>query len=579
MVVKIGSFFRGFYEQATQKPWLWGVVFFSLLVLVFGGIPRFYDSLKFLPAYSIDENEIVEYAVGYFGGDYDQRFYSYGPLLSYLMYVVYWVMSLFVGTDRELFLQDVFFDNTVFYYTARCVNAILCLSIGVIVFKIIEHLWDRTRAYWMLPLLLFPLADILTNFTPRVDVLLGLVSALSLYFMLRYVKRVKRKFLLLSALFAGMSFACKPLPSILILPSLFFALAIVHFPKHKAKKSLWQKLLASIPNVLNSRDFYLFLTVTCFAAYLFFPHAFENWENFKTQQQNRIALETGKSGIAGWRLDYYIRSLGWLFVWTAIVGTIYGIIHAIKTNHFLLLMVLLFPCVCVLAFSQGPGRHYWYTHIVYMMVVGILFLLNKLLEYIKKESLKPIVALGVVLLLLLQPAITLGDRTAALNQKKPYSDLHTALSARKWIEENLPSNGRLAMYGYYVNLPRLVDKDVNRQAQIGEYFMYYKGGNQYYTQLFVQAHQRYVQNKNNKLFQLFQQLTYQTPDGKKGTIPLRYRNKKIEPHLLSLLQARNIQYLVTTHKQESSEWDSLQLKSFSRPKYSAGSNIYIYKIR
>src|SRR5215475_10895728 len=63
-----------------------------------------------LPFYSIDENDVVEPAAGVLMGDWNHQFYTYGPLFTYLLSLVYAAGAALTGHSVHRFATDVFFD-------------------------------------------------------------------------------------------------------------------------------------------------------------------------------------------------------------------------------------------------------------------------------------------------------------------------------------------------------------------------------------------------------------------------------------------------------------------------------------
>jgi hypothetical protein len=589
------------------------IIFASIacIILFLSFIPRFYDILKFLPDYSVDENEVVEYAVGYFGGDYDQRFYSYGPLLSYLLSIILRVMSWFSSGTLDDFAQRAFFDNTTLYYTARFLNGVISLTIGYLVFRIIERIWNQKTAFMTLPFLVFPFAELLTAFTTRVDTFLGVTYALSLWFMMAFYESKKWKHLLLIALFAGMGFAIKPLPSLLILPSLFLGFSFMHFyPKtekkimqsnvkqsKKRKKSVAaqtktteveiedntnfiQKIFRSIPRVLADKKFYLFFIFSAIAAYIFFPHAFKNWSapnGFKEQQLSRISLESGKEGILGYRLDQYLASFGLPLLIISVIGLIYSLITGFLRKNYMQIIVTLLPIIVLLAFAKNPARNYWYAPVASFMMVGIAAIFHGLSERLKSDKIQIGVMASLILALLFLPAKDLFSRSKKLNTHTNFDEMLTTLAAKSWVEQNIPQNSSIAFYGYYTFLPRLVGTNANTQAGMGDYFMYFKGGNRYYVEQFTKAHQKYVANPENKMYNLYSSLPYVDQNQQNQQLPLRYQNDEYEVYFKQLLQANKIQYVVSQYRLKP-EWDELMAMEFKKDDFSFGNDVYVYKV-
>ncbi len=593
----------------------WYIAMGILLVSIW---PMFLDILKFLPDYKTDENEIVEYAVGFMGGDMDQRFYSYGPLFAYILTFIYKILSWFSPGGADDFVQKVFFDNTIFYYTARFLNSIFALGTGWVIFKISERLWGRKLAYWALGLLVFPFAELLTVFTPRVDLLLGLSYALCLYFMVRYYDSSAWKDFFISAFFAGLGFAIKPLPSLLISPSLLLALLFLQIKTRSVRPSLgrknrndtrrnkrqkrktrvtakrsqrvaasaspvlpiWKDILQAIPSLFKDKRLYIFGGAAILAAFIFFPHAFINWSGpngFWAQQVQRISYEGGKKGIPGWRLDVYLVNLGYLFTFMGVTGVFVGWIRAYLAKEYLKMVVFTLPIIFLLVFMRGPARVYWYAALPYFLVLGIVDWMEWIFRRIPTESKRFWVGVMVLFLLIAQPGYGLFQRSMAFNASKDYASLRTALAARKWVESHIPTGASIAMYGYYVNLPRIVTRDVSTQASIGEYFMYYRGKNKYYLNLFRKAHAKYINDPSHRTYRLMNTLSFLDQNGKKQVLPLRSRNKSAEKQLLPILRANKANYFISNYEMPKN-WEKFLVQSFRRKDYVDGMDVFIYRL-
>jgi len=582
----------------SRNIWYLSFGLLAGVILLTSFIPRFFDIVKFLPYYSTDENEIVEFAIGYFRGDFDQRFYSYGPLMSYLMAMVYYIMALFSSLSIDEFAQQVFFDNTTLYYAARFINACIAIATGWVVFDIIRHLWNKQLAFFALPLLMFPFADFIVAFTARVDTLLGLFYALSILFMIKAFNEKATRNILLSAFFAGMSFACKPMPAMLLLPSLMLGFVFLHFKKtennntlngkntlfNSSKDNFIKHFINSILFVLKDKRFYLFLVVLVISAFLFFPHAFLNLrgpDGLLDQQFGRIAFESNKNSTSlGWKINIHLKVMGMIYVFTGLFGLFYGIVIALVRKNYKNIIVFILPIILLLAFSRVSARDYWYTPIVYFFAIGVVVVANEIFNFIRSEKYRWILGMFILSLMMLRPAASLVKQSKMMipNSISAYEQINTEFAACKWIEENIPERTNIGMYGYYTLLPRLVDYDVDRQSFLGEYYMYYRNENKYFVEQFEKAYKKYVSNKENKTYQLTKQLNFKNNKGEQINFDLRYRNEKYEPYLFELLMKNKVDYFVTTHQQDES-WTNRLTKSFKKKDYRYGREIFIYKIK
>lgn len=561
-----------------------------------GLIPRFYDIMKFLPNYSIDENEIVEIAAGYLGGDLDQRFYAYGPLMSYLLAGVYLVMALFSPLTADQLVQQVFFDNTQLYYAARFLNGCLAIGTGWVVFIIIIRLWGRALAWFSLPLLMFPFLDIVVAFTVRVDTLLGLLYALTILFMVKAINEKIPRNLLLSAFFSGLAFVCKPLPALLLFPSLMAGFLFMEVRKRKDISSpqvegtlsfrslgkLFSTYFFSLLAILKERRIYFFVLVFIATVLLFFPHAFLNWggkDGFVAQQTGRIAFEGAKNSTPGWQIHRHLGVMGLVYVCTGIIGMVVGLIRAFWRNQYERIVVLMLPMVMLLAFSPFSARGYWYAPVVSFFACGVVVVAEALFNRLKSGRIKLFAGFVLLLLMLVEPVTGLARQTKVMipNDVAAYEKVHTAFAAAKWITRNIPDSTAIGLYGYYVQMPRLVDRDINRFGNVAEFYMYYKSKNKYFIRQFELAYGRYLSDSSNRTYRLIDEITFTDDTCKKVKLDLRYRTRTYDAMLLDLLRANSTEYLVTTYAMDE-EWSGRLVRSFLRAEFSYGSEIFIYRI-
>ena len=123
----------------------------------------------------------------------------------------------------ENFVHDIFFNPTRFYYIARFINSCLNILLAFFTYKIAKEYFNSKMALMSLFLAIFPFFDRLVSFKIRIDTLLAVWSILAVYFSLKIFETGKLKYYLLVALFFGLGLATKPLPALLILPTIFLS--------------------------------------------------------------------------------------------------------------------------------------------------------------------------------------------------------------------------------------------------------------------------------------------------------------------------------------------------------------------
>jgi len=558
-------------------------IYWVIIILLFliSLVPRFYDIMKFLPVYSIDENDIVEFAVGFMGGDLDPHWYKYGPLYAYLLAGVYFVESFFYNGNTAQFIQDIFFNPTRFYYTARFINSIINILIVLFTYRLAKKIFNKEIALITLTLTVFPFFDRLVNYTIRVDTLLALWTILTLYYLIQVHHEPGMKNYLLAAVFWGLCLATKPLPALLILPTAFWmhGLGVKDGSPKPGKKIMSRKKGKDKPSrfkdkslpeqaieAFTSPAFYLFLAAGIGVSIIFNPYSLINFDAFKAEQITAVQSEGERNFIPGWDITRFFAPLGYVFTLLAVLVIIYYIYQSVKRKNYLSLALLSYPVIFWLAFARGAAREYFYVPIMPVVIIFIAHFISEMAEKISKRSGKfqSAFILISILIVLLQPGADLIAKINFLNRSGDYPERHTALAGKKWFEENLPSDSRILLYGYYVHLPHLVDRDPQKQAQFGEHFMYFRWKNKYLVDHFLKAHADYLKT-SRPVFNL-------------ENIRDNLRDKEVQ--LFASCRRNKIDYVVSFYDlSRYPEFKSRILKVFADPEYPFGLPYSIYQVK
>jgi hypothetical protein len=568
-------------ESASRPYWekvYWFIILFLFLISV---IPRFYDIMKFLPVYSIDENDIVEFAVGFLGGNFDPHWYKYGPLYAYLLTVVYALQSLFSSLSFSEFVEDIFFNPTRFYYTARLINSLLNILIAVFTYRLAKKYFPKQVALLVMALAIFPFFDRLVNFTIRVDTLLALWTILTLYYLVKIQQEPGIKNYLLAAVFWGLSLATKPLPALLLLPTAFLAHWLCAEPrskeiekrsrsrsKDKGKNSRVRNksALENLINALSRPAFYIFILAGIGVNFVFNPYSLINFNDYKSEQIQAVQSEGERQFIAGWDITRFFTNLGYVFTILAVIAVLYYLYRSIRYKNYLQLTLISYPLIFWLAFARGAAREYFYVPVIPVLILFIAQFMVEISEKVvrRPDTARHLVVLGGLLLVLWQPGADLITRIWTLNSAGDYHLKHTALAGKKWIEQNVPRNSKIILYGYYVNLPHLVDRDAQKQARFGEYFMYSRWKIKFLVDHFLRAHSAYLQ-AGHPAFNLEN---------------IRDDLREREAQLYTFCQANKIEYVISSYDlNRYPEFKGILLKMFANQDYPFGPPFAIYKLK
>ncbi len=560
-------------------------IYWSVIIIMFviSIVPRFYDILKFLPVYSIDENDVVEFAAGFLGGDLDPHWYKYGPLYAYLLALVYALQSLFSAVPFAEFVEDIFFNPTRFYYTARLVNTLINILIALYTYRLTKKFFTEHVALLTLALAIFPFLDILVNYTVRVDTLLALWTILVLFYLVKVQQEQGIKNYLLAAVFWGLSLATKPLPALLLLPTAFLAHWLATAPRltgseqqNKSKRKSIEKTvkvknksaLDNFINALINPSFYIFLISGLAVSFAANPYSLINFNEYKMEQVRAVQSEGERNFIAGWDISRFFTLLGYVFTLLAVIVILYYLYKSIRQKNYLQLTLLSYPLIFWLAFARGAAREYFYVPVIPVLMIFMAQFLVEMSTNVFRPApgsrRQHIIILAGLLLILLQPLTALLSRTWTLNKAGDYRSGHTALAGKKWIEENISFNSKILLYGYYVNLPHLVDPNPQKQAQFGEYFMYFRWKNKFLTDHFLQAHADYLKSK------------LPTYDLENIRDPLREK----EAQLYAYGRKNNIAYVVSSYDlTRFPEFAQRIINKFDAAGYPFGIPFVIYKLK
>jgi len=510
------SKFRLWYQDLTddqQSPWLKPVLTFALVLFVLSLIPRFIGILSQLPIYSIDENELVEFSVAYFGGDFDPHWYKYGPLYSYMLFFIYKIVTIF-GVSEKQFVSDVFLDPTLHYYLARALNGVVNITTGFYAYKIAKDFFGKKVAVVALLLALFPFLDLMVGFKIRVDSLLGLFSVLCLYNCLKLAKNGSWLNYGLAAIFWGCSIATKPLPGLLILPTVLLAHTIGFIQDDKLNTSK-KFSFASVFACLMDVRILAFPIIGVAFNFIVHPYSFINFESYKLEQIEAVKSEGSRDFTMGWDITRFFNFWGVAFTLLGFLAVIYLIYRSYKSKNWSWILLSTYFVTFWGAFAMGAARDYFYVPLVPCMVValalGVVDLAGKLTS--QKQALLFVFAICV--LLVAQPMFLIVKNSLKDLKFGLDPTTHTAYGGRMWMEQNINPKSNILMLGFYTSLPRVVCADVDhygaftekytQRSMWGEYFMYGRWYNEYLRNKFYEFHQKL---KSDQSTVMFENMTY-----------------------------------------------------------------------
>lgn len=394
----------------SDRKYFLTVMGLSFLILLLSLAPRYLLATAWLPDYFIDENDIVEHSIAYLSGNLEPGMYGYGPLYSYLLASVYWISQAMQGEGYVEYAVDIFFDRQDYYFIARLFNAVIHLVTAVVSYHVAKRVFGMRVALLSLPLLLFPLPDLLTFYTPRVDSLLALAAMGAILFMLAAVENPRIKYYVYSGAFFAFGLATKPLPGLLLLPTLALSLILpqigVGMPTSLKGCLFCKSVFHAMWQTIISYKTWAVAAGAVGAYILTNPYSVVNAKRFYWEQVSIVSTEGSRMFQPGWDVSRFFNTLGVPFVFVAIVGTIYVLGHAMLKRDVKSAILASYPIVYFAAFSMGAAREYWYVPVLFLSAIFaaklIVDITNAMFPSVR-QSARVFVLISPILVILVQP--------------------------------------------------------------------------------------------------------------------------------------------------------------------------------
>ncbi len=469
-------------HKSFKKRLLWvGIVLLPFLVALFQT-----HTLWDFTGEKVDENAIYQFAVGFFGGDFNPHWFGYGTFGMYFLYAIYMILygilSLF-GTFTSLneYATQIF-HNGYFVLVARYSFAV----IGVFAVLIYSGLLKRIKVPSILILLFFLVS--ITSYDSihfanylRTDLLVGFFVAVTIY---GAANSDKKHFLFLMALGVAGAISAKisALPLVLLL-------GIYVLYRLYDKTINWK-------HMLGIGILFLFLLV-----------AFQPYVDYV--QKITSILNLGTSGRGGgstagqfnwgkvYHYSYFERFMEIFAVFEKYCSLIIllSCLLVVFSKRYIKILIPSFIALFLLVapyFTSPEVTYYWYLPafnvvrlIAFIGIAGFLEMIHS--QLLKRTRLSTLQSKRIVygsstlavLVFTLLPNISayLNNYTWQTSNK---------ILAQQWIEQNLLENEQLIL-DENVNhiLPQVYDKNNLKDSKnISRVFLHNKSENVYLNSLF-----------------------------------------------------------------------------------------------
>ncbi len=550
-------------------------------IFVFSLIVRFGPISKFLPFYSLDENELTEFALALFGPDKDPHWYKYGPLYWYVLKFVYSVQIVISGVSTDEFVQNYFISPSYYFLTSRYLATTIHILMAFIAYKISHAHFNKKSSIIVLGIALLPISDSLTAYLPRIDTLLAFNVICCFYFALFLLDK-KRSYSMihfaLTGLFFAFSISSKPIPSLLILPSL----ALVFYFRNFDHNWNFNSIVSPIYRVFTEKGLYIFISAFFIGLFISNPYAFKSFDLFWAEQVAAVKEEGSRNFESGLNIFRFSRSLGYPLLIIGISITTFALYDGVKRKKYALTILSSYILIFWLAFALGAARNYFYVPIIPPLAILVGYYIRRFTYHLQQNKKLPKaislnMACGILILLLcISPAYNMAKARIPLVGIHQVST-HTQSAAQDWIESNIPENSRILYYGYYTSLPKLIDNNINEQARYGDYFMYGRGNNQYWINQYSKAYNRITNDKSIKKYNIVYNLNFQDSNGQNQSYYTRYQDDNITSQIFNLAASQGIDYILTVYDLKESKGPFKEIAKFERESFTYGPKINIYE--
>jgi hypothetical protein len=424
-----------------------------------------------------DENEVVEQAVAFMGGELRYHFLKYGPFSMYVLAGIYRLVAMAHGLDALEYASRVFFEGFEHYFIARA-SIILSLSVlAVFVFRSFYRHSGVAAALFACSLLALPFVERISK-GARIDIPQAALQTGALLALGEAARGRRLAHWALAGACAGFAIATKPLPGLLIAPSFllasWFASAVRDgTPRRWPARVLW---------TLGGRGLWL-AAATCVGCAVLGNPAMLEVGRFVKDQTAALSMHSGDVQWSTQSVDDSALLLGVPFV--AALGL--SAFAALWVSDRRALLYASFIVVYVSAFWGRASRDYY---MVAPAVAGCL-LIAQGFAILGRRALRATPAVrrlaawswvpltAVIVTVPALEIVTWGGATSRMT------------IATRWVHEHVPDRTRLFYVGQRPAGPRLVATNRKLQSRWGDHFDYGRDKYAFLKEAFELAYDNY----------------------------------------------------------------------------------------
>jgi Dolichyl-phosphate-mannose-protein mannosyltransferase len=450
----------------------------ALLICAVGLVWRLQGAACETSSPLIDENEVVEQAVAFMGGELRYHFLKYGPFTMYVLAGIYRLLAALHGVTSLEYASRVFFDGAEHYFVARAYTAGTLSVLGLVSFFAFRRHYGIGPALLVCTLLGLPFVDALTH-GARIDMPQAAFQGMALLALGEVVVRPSKRVWILAGACAGLGIATKPLPGLLILPS--FVLAS-WFAARSGRDGEPRRWAARLGAALASPGAWL-AALGCVVLAAAGNPALLDIGDFVESQREAVALHSGNVSWSHQSVGASALVLGLPFVLAVVAAALACLARRDPRG----LVVASFLGVYLGAFAGRASRHYYMVAaaVAACLLVGHGFALAIAWATSRGRGWTAWAWLPLAGVLVAPGVASVLSRTS----NPPYASI-----ARQWLYDHVPTGTRIVYVGWRGSGPQLVSTNKKTQARWGEHFAYGRDHYQFLKQAFDRGYAEYEQS-------------------------------------------------------------------------------------
>lgn len=466
----------------------------ALLIFGVGTTLRLVIALRHSDSPAIDENDVVEQATVFMGPDLKHYFVKYGPLTMYALSGIYRVAAWLHGQTNLEYASRVFLEGEEQYAIARAYTYGWLSILAIASFFVLRRQLGSAAALLSCTLLSFPLVDVLLDGI-RIDAPQAALQGLALLALTEVVSppvgtegrvRPSLRYWLAAGGCAGLAFATKPLPGLLIAPA--FLVASWSAAARREDGSA-RPLLGRLGATVGSKGLWL-AALVCAACAVAGDPALLDLHHFVKSQVDAVVLHSGNATVARFPIDLTFARLQTPFLVAVAVS---AVLLALRREP-RAAVIAIFVIVYVGAFVGRANRRYFMVApaaaLCLFVAYGWAELGRRLADarFPRRDAIAPWARWAwapLALLMLWRPVRICWNHSLRIS---------AAVETRRWVEAHIPPGTRIFHLGERQYGTYLVPRSEKIQATWGDHFHFGRKRYPFYREAFHLGYTNYAKS-------------------------------------------------------------------------------------